>query len=144
MKHKGFTLIELLVVMAIIAVLAGLVSSAAQVARKRGTITKAKAAIAALETSLSMYEVDIGDFPEGDIVDVVTSLSDPTGSVEWNGPYMKFTRDELSSDGEYLDPWGNPYVYTYPGKENVFSYDLYSRGPNGKGDGNDSDDITNW
>ena len=66
MKNKGFTLIELLVVIAIIAILGGMVVSGAQQARKRGSTTKAKAQIASLETSISMYETDIGSYPGSD------------------------------------------------------------------------------
>ena len=41
-----------------------------------------------------------------------------------------------------MDPWGNPYIYYYPGKHNPDSYDLLSAGPDGK-EGTD-DDIGNW
>jgi hypothetical protein len=30
------------------------------------------------------------------------------------------------------DPWGNPYIYYYPGKHNPTGYDLLSVGPDGK------------
>jgi general secretion pathway protein G len=44
------------------------------------------------------------------------------------------------------DPWGNDYVYCYPGKHNTNSFDLYSLGANGRSKtvGNDRDDINNW
>ena len=43
------------------------------------------------------------------------------------------------------DPWGRPYVYVSPGKENPTTYDLYSLGRDGKvgGEGEDAD-ITSW
>ena len=46
----------------------------------------------------------------------------------------------------YRDPWGNDYVYRYPGIHNTNSFDLYSLGENGrsKTGGNDQDDINNW
>ena len=40
------------------------------------------------------------------------------------------------------DPWGNPYVYECPGKNNVSSYDIMSMGPDGRA--GSEDDITNW
>ena len=48
----------------------------------------------------------------------------------------------LGADGVYRDPWGNPYIYRYPGQHNSNSYDLYSAGPD-LHDGTD-DDVTNW
>ena len=50
----------------------------------------------------------------------------------WHGPYIK--------KGMPGDPWGNAYVYKYPGAHNE-GFDLYSTGPDGR-EGND--DITNW
>jgi general secretion pathway protein G len=40
------------------------------------------------------------------------------------------------------DPWGNAYIYEYPGKNNENGYDLSSMGADGKA--NTDDDITNW
>ena len=51
----------------------------------------------------------------------------------WKGPYIK--------RGVPNDPWGNPYVYRFPGQHNVNSYDLHSFGPDGHEGG---DDIDNW
>ena len=41
-----------------------------------------------------------------------------------------------------IDPWGDQYIYEYPGKHNPKRYDLSSAGPDGK-PGTD-DDIVNW
>lgn len=144
MKKTGFTLIELLVVIAIITILAGMVVSGAQQARKRGAITKTKAQIASLETAISMYETDIGSYPETGNKDLVSALMEDTGDPDWSGPYMKIRENELNENNEYLDAWGNPFVYLKPGIHNTYSYDLYSSGPDGKGDGSEKDDITNW
>ncbi|MBN1930276.1 MAG: type II secretion system protein GspG [Desulfobacterales bacterium] len=42
-----------------------------------------------------------------------------------------------------MDPWGNDYIYTYPGTHG--EYDLFSCGKDGKlgGEGEDAD-ITSW
>ena len=144
MKGKGFTLIELLVVIAIIAILGGMVVSGAQQARKRGSTTKAKAQIASLETAISMYETDMGSYPGSDNKTLVKAITEDPGDIDWSGPYMHIKKDELNENGEYLDAWGNAFVYTNPGKNNTSFYDLYSKGPNGAGDGEDKDDIKNW
>lgn len=144
MKKHGFTLIELLVVIAIITILAGMVVSGAQQARKRGAMTKTNAQIATLETSISMYEADMGVYPETTNKKLVEALQDDPGDLDWSGPYMRIREQELNEEGEYMDAWGNAIVYVNPGVHNEYSYDLYSMGPNGEGDGSERDDITNW
>ena len=144
MRKHGFTLIELLVVIAIITILAGMVVGGAQQARKRGAITKTKAQIATLETAISMYEADIGNYPGSGNSSLVSALTEDSGDADWSGPYIKIRKDELNEKGEYLDAWGNSFVYVNPGTHNEYSYDLYSSGPDGKGDGTEKDDIQNW
>lgn len=141
---RGFTLIELLVVIAIITILAGMVVSGAQQARKRGSMTKTKAQIASLETAISMYETDMGSYPGADNKTLVEAIKTDPGDSDWSGPYMQIKRDELNENGEYMDAWGNAFVYVNPGKNNTSFYDLYSKGPNGTGDGDEKDDIRNW
>ena len=59
------------------------------------------------------------------------------------GPYMEFKAGQLrnfdaDSWGEFVDPWGYPYLYNAPGGyggnpiHNKASIDIYSVGPNGK------------
>lgn len=144
MQKKGFTLIELLVVIAIITILAGMIVGGAQQARKRGAITKARAQLVTIETVLSMYESDMGVHPETGNKNLVIAIREDPGDLDWNGPYMKIREKELNEDKEYLDAWGNPFVYINPGVHNEYSYDLYSLGPDGKGDGTERDDVNNW
>jgi general secretion pathway protein G len=82
---------------------------------------------------LDAFEVDTGQYPKGKngLNDLVVAPRDVQG---WKGPYMK---NEIPKD-----PWGNDYVYEFPGKRNPSSYDLMSLGPDGRS-GTD-DDITNW
>ncbi len=141
---RSFTLMELLVAMAIIVILAGMAVGGAQMARKRGAVTKVKAAIAALETAIDMYEMDIGEYPASgneNLVQALTDVSNP--DPDWNGPYMRFKENDLD-DGEFVDSWGNPYVYVNPGEKNSAYYDIYSYGLNGQDDQGGNDDIGNW
>ncbi len=141
---KAFTLIELLVVIAIITILAGMVVGGAQQARKRGAITKTGAQLAMMETAISMYETDMGVYPESGNRNLIEALTEDPGDTDWSGPYMKVREKELNEEGRYLDAWGEPFVYVNPGVHNEYSYDLYSKGPDREGEGEGRDDITNW
>jgi general secretion pathway protein G len=62
-------------------------------------------------------------------------IQQPGDVKGWHGPY-------LDSNQLPVDPWGNPYIYYFPGKHNASGYDLLSAGLDGK-EGTD-DDIGNW
>ena len=62
-------------------------------------------------------------------------IQQPSNARNWHGPY-------LDPPVLPVDPWGNPYIYYYPGKHNPSGYDLLSIGPDGK-EGTD-DDIVSW
>ena len=64
----------------------------------------------------------------------LNALIAPPGTASgWNGPY-------LDSSSVPLDPWGNGYVYRFPGTAGG-DYDLLSLGSDGEagGDGNAAD-----
>jgi general secretion pathway protein G len=145
--RQGFTLVELLVVIAILGILVSLVTAGAQAARRRAAVTKAKAAISALETAIAMYDGDMGTYPPTGNAELVSGLQDDPDDVDWAGPYMEFKQDELEG-GELVDPWGNPYSYVSVNggapTHRERSYDLYSFGPNGADDSGTGDDLVNW
>ena len=81
-----------------------------------------------------VWATDVGRYPttvEGLRALVEKPTSDSDG---WLQPYL--------SCGVPTDPWGNDYVYRYPGQYNQEGYDLSSYGPDRKLGGDD--DITNW
>jgi len=143
----GFTLVELLVVVAILGILASLVTAGAQAARRRGAMTKAKSTIAALETAIAMYEGDLGEYPSMGNAGLISALQDDPNDADWNGPYMEFKEEELK-DGQLLDPWGQAYSYVSVNggspQHRERSFDLWSFGPNREDDGGTGDDIYNW
>ena len=129
-SRQAFTLIELLLVLVILAVLAAVVVPKFVGRSEQARITAAKTQIASFETSLTSFEVDCGRFPTTD--EGLTALVvQPQNVKDWKG-YMKSVPK---------DPWGNAYVYKYPGVHNPSEYDIYSLGPDGR-EGND--DVTNW
>ena len=132
---KGFTLIELLLVITIISVLAAVVmprffgrSREARVVAARQTI------VGTFGVTMDLFEQDTGRYPTTE--EGLLALIQNPQTRNWHGPYLK-------SASVPLDPWRNPYKYTYPseltGSEVI--YDIISAGPDGSY-GNE-DDITN-
>jgi general secretion pathway protein G len=130
--RRAFTLVEILLVVVIIGILAALVIPKIAGSGERARVTAAHADInGGIKSALGQYEVDNGFYPKS-LQDLITQ---PGNAKNWHGPY--FDPPQLP-----VDPWSNPYVYSYPGKHNSSSYDLLSVGPDGK-EGTD-DDIGNW
>jgi general secretion pathway protein G len=132
--RTAFTLIELLLVLVILASLAGIVLPKLTGRSQQAKITAARTQISQFEVALDAFEIDVGRYPtsvEGLRALVEKPTSDSDG---WQQPYLR--------RGIPLDPWGNEYVYRYPGQQNVDGFDLSSYGPDRKLGGDD--DITNW
>lgn len=132
-RNSAFTLIELLLVLVILGVLAAIVVPKFSGRTEQARVTAAQSQIATFGTALDAFEVDNGYYPKGKngLQELITA---PRDAQSWKGPYLK---NEIP-----VDPWGAPYVYECPGKNNPTSYDLMSSGPDGKA-GSD-DDINNW
>ena len=133
-KHSrlGFTLTEIMLVVIIIGILAALVIPKIAGQGERARVMAAHADISGgIKSALGQYEVDNGFYPKS-LQDLIVQ---PGNAKNWHGPY--FDPPNIP-----LDPWGNPYVYYYPGKHNPTSYDLLSKGPDGQ-EGT-ADDIGNW
>lgn len=132
-RASGFTLVELLLVLMILGVLAAIVVPKFSGRTEQARVTAAVSQIATFGTALDAFEVDNGFYPKGK--DGLNALVQaPQNAMNWKGPYLK---SQLP-----LDPWGNPYLYECPGRNNPTSYDLMSTGPDGREGGDD--DITNW
>ena len=132
-RQSGFTLVEMLLVLVILAVLAAIVVPKFAGRSQQAKVTAAGQQISSLQLALESFEVDNGGYPTGG--NGLNALLDPpSGATNWKGPYLPKAVPP--------DPWGNAYVYTYPGKNNPRGYDLMSMGPDGRQGGDD--DITNW
>lgn len=139
----GFTVIEMITVIAIIVILAGFIAAASMKAKEKGYVAKAKATIASLEVAISMYHTDTGQYPPTGNSNLVSELNGPSSTAGWDGPYMDIQGTTLK------DPWGNDYVYNNPGAvhgtiDHTRYVDIYSFGPNGTGETDDSKWIKNW
>jgi general secretion pathway protein G len=133
-RRAGFTLIELLLVLVILASLAAIVTPKFAKRSEQARITAAQTQISQFEVALDAFEIDLSRYPTtaeglGALVERPTSDAE-----EWQQPYLRRAVPK--------DPWGNDYMYRYPGQYNEEGYDLYSYGPDRKQGG--GDDITNW
>jgi general secretion pathway protein G len=137
-KRAGFTLVEVMVVVVIIGLLATVVVINVLPAQDRAMIEKAGADIAVLEQAVETYRLDNLTFPRTE--DGLQALVAPPASLN---------RPERYRQGGYVrrlpeDPWGNPYQYRQPGRDNR-PFEIISLGADGQegGEGNDAD-ISNW
>ena len=132
--HAGFTLLELLVVMVIIGLLAGYVGPKyfSQIGKSEVKVTRAQ--IDGLGKALDHFRLDIGRYPSTE-EGLTVLITRPADQPKWDGPYL--------TKNVPLDPWGNPYIYKYPGEHG--EYDLISNGKDGQPGGEgEAADITNW
>ncbi|MFA4996090.1 MAG: prepilin-type N-terminal cleavage/methylation domain-containing protein [Patescibacteria group bacterium] len=113
-SKRAFTLIELLVVVAIIGILATIVSLNIVGAQEKSKVAKAVEQINTVEKAVKMYYADVYDWPPTcrsvDYHADCNSTEDPflltpTGVDRWNGPYI--------DEGIYnmKHPWGGAVEY---------------------------------
>jgi general secretion pathway protein G len=108
---RGFTLVEILIVLALIGIVAGLAMS------NLGEILVNSTG----EAYVTSYFALVGEYPKS-----INDLKTPPNGIP---PFVK-----RSSDLE--DPWGNPYIYLYPGAKNTGSFDISTTAPDGTVIGN--------
>jgi len=133
-SRRAFTLIELLLVLVILASLAGIVLPKLTGRSEQAKITTARTQISQFEVALDAFEIDMARYPTN-VEGMRALVEKPTSDSEaWKQPYLR--------RGIPKDPWGNEYLYRYPGQYNQEGYDLSSYGPDRKLGGDD--DITNW
>lgn len=127
-NERGFTLIELMLVIVILGILAGVavtnLTGVGEDARK----TKARTDIAAIQTALGMYEVQMGTYPGDD--EGIQALCEKTDE------HRAFLQQMP------IDPWGQPYNYRQESENGLDGPDIWSNGKD-KQEGTE-DDIGNW
>jgi prepilin-type N-terminal cleavage/methylation domain-containing protein len=131
---RAFTLVELLIVISIIAILAGLVLSAAGSVQKKASRSRTEAEISALQTALEGFKADNGDYPANPLamsnrsVCLVSNLMPPPGTGK---VYFEFKPKSLDTNSNPIDAFGYTYNYVYDptnGSPNngTNNYDLWS------------------
>jgi len=135
-NNLGFTLLEIIVVVAIIAILASYIAPKIAGRVDDARISKAKSDIRVLESSLELYKLDNFLYPSNE-QGLEALVNKPAGEAARNwrdGGYIK----KLTKD-----PWGNDYLYAYPGANGEF--DVYTLGADATvGGEGEAADIGNW
>lgn len=120
--------------MVIIGLLAGYVGPRYFAQIGKSEIKTAKAQIDSFGKALDQYRLDTGRYPDS-AQGLNALMTRPGNEAKWSGPYL--------AKAIPLDPWGNAYLYKYPGEHG--EYDLVSYGKDGQPGGNDeAADIGNW
>ena len=132
----AFTLVEIMVVVIIIGILAATIIPQFIGTTQDAKISAAKSQVSELESAVERFYVQMDRYPTAE-EGLKALVEAPAGDEQkWRGPYIKTLRN---------DPWGNPYQYAAPGTHNPNSYDIWSRGADGKDGGEGPNaDIGNW
>jgi general secretion pathway protein G len=133
-RAAGYTLFEIMLVLGIIAVLVGsaiyLLVGNIDVARE----SRVEADIQSISTQLRVYEMQNLRPPTSDqgLKALVTRPGGDPPPRRWKQLLERVP----------VDPWGEEYVYYWPGKKNPKGFDLFSKGPDRAEGG--GDDIGNY
>ncbi len=129
---RGFTFLEIILVVTIIGILASLAAPRLIGQGLQARIGGCKAEIEGISTSLQMYEIGTGEFPN-------TSQGLHALVVRPSGANMNGWEKLLDRVPD--DPWDQPYLYAHPSNHGM-DFDLSSKGPD-RIEGTE-DDIVNW
>jgi len=130
--EAGFSLVELLVVLAIIGMIATMVTPQVLGYLGRAKGETARIQVKNIAQAVELYYLDLGAYPTSQ--QGLQALVQPTGPA-WRGPYVRDSRG-------LNDPWGQPYLYRAPGTGGK-PYEVYSLGSDTKpGGSDDAADVT--
>ncbi len=134
-RTDGFTLLELLVVLAILSMIALIAVPQVLNYLERAKTDTTRIQIDSIGAALDLYRLDVGRYPSEE-EGLETLVRRPVGVEKWNGPYVKKSES-------LIDPWGNAYLYRFPGEHG--KYDLYSFGADAAEGGEDENqDVVSW
>ena len=121
--HAGFTLLEMVIVLGIIAMIMGGAIFVMKNISDSGAITVVDGDFASIDNALQAYRNNAGNFPSGQqgLMALVEKPSSSPRPRRWIQ-----IMDQLPKD-----PWGNEYVYKYPGSKNRSRRELICYGKDG-------------
>jgi general secretion pathway protein G len=132
LQRQGFTLVEIMVVVIVLGILAAMVIPQLGGQTDKAMIARAKSDIAALQSVLEVFRLEMRRYPYEDEGLAVLRYPPTTEDAElWGGPYLRQIP---------IDPWQEDYIYMSPGPEDL-PYDIicYGRDKLPGGEGVDAD-----
>ena len=135
-SQAGFTLIEIMAVVVIMGMLMATLAVGIAGQLDNAQRKNAKAQIIRIEQALEFYKLDNRRFPTTDqgLDALINEPSAPPAPRDYN-PAGYIKKDAIE------DPWGAAFEYRIPGEQNLYTFDIWSLGPDGVEGG---DDIQNW
>ncbi|MBO9709871.1 MAG: type II secretion system major pseudopilin GspG [Caulobacter sp.] len=103
---EGYTLTEMLVVIAIIGLIAAVLTPALMGQLGRSRVKAAQLQLDTVASAVEAFHDDVGRYPS-ESEGLAALVTEPADTSAWTGPYLKTTKATL-------DPWGRPIVYHPP------------------------------
>ena len=130
-RRRGFSLIEFLAVLALMAIVAGIVTVSIRPLMLKGKQDAARAEVGNICNALEAYFGVYGQYP-----------SNSEGLAALRRKSEKINESLLTQDP--IDPWGRPYQYNAPGRDGA-PYEVICFGADGREGGTGGDkDIVSW
>jgi general secretion pathway protein G len=127
--ERGMTLIEIMVVLVIIGLIASAVAVNVLGREREARISRAKTDVQNIANQgVDAFRVMRGRYP----------TTDEGLKILIQEQFLR----PNSPDGGLKDPWGNDYVYLFPGQKHPDAFDVKSNGPDGQA--GTQDDIVNY
>ena len=126
--QRGMTLVEIMVVVVIISLVATVVGVSVLSRLDEARKSLAKTQIHNIADALDLYKLSMRNYPS--TAEGLQALVAPKNNEK---PFL---------DKVPKDPWGNDYVYIFPGQHNPGGFDIMSYGQDSVPGG--GDDIGNW
>jgi general secretion pathway protein G len=121
--RSGFTLLEMVIVLGIIAMIMGGAIFVMKNISDSGAITVVDGDFASIDNALQAYRNNAGNFPSGQ--QGLNALVEKPSSAPRPRRWIQIM-DQVPKD-----PWGNEYVYKYPGSKNRSRPELICYGKDG-------------
>ncbi|MEI6676722.1 MAG: type II secretion system major pseudopilin GspG [Verrucomicrobiota bacterium] len=128
-RTAGFTLLEMVIVLGIIAMIMGGAIFAMRNIGEGVKPTQVRSDVSSLRSALDVYKLNAGTYPTTQ--QGLKALVDKPASAPVPRVWAKIM------DKVPPDPWGNDYIYRFPGKKNSSEFEIISMGKDGQEGGGD-------